>query len=396
MILRQKRDEKMRETRKMRQMTTILIILITLGIATTVQAQNYGAGSCHFPNTKMFPTIQAAVNATSPGSTVAVCPGIYPEQVTITKPLTLLGRAFGNASRAIVTVPPGAQSPNVANDPSSWPTFAQVLVRNANSPGPVNIKGITVDGAGATDVNGLPLCTTGIFYDSGTSGTVNEVTTRNQMGDILNQPGGPESGCGYGIWAENQLGPVQTVTIENSSVHDFGYAGISADTRDDNPTLNATIFANFVTGAPALSGIASDANSSITNNFVVGTGGGGEGINLQPQTGFSPGNTARISGNTVADVTFSTAIDSAGHSTIQSNRVSNAMFGVAGSDDDSLLSDIVVNTSYAIALNCVGLNSNISQNIINDSRIAFLNAPVTTAGNQLDNVDTVSDSSECN
>lgn len=41
-------------------------------------------------------TIQAGVNAASPGDTVFVCQGTYPEQVTIDKPLRLQGENLSN------------------------------------------------------------------------------------------------------------------------------------------------------------------------------------------------------------------------------------------------------------------------------------------------------------
>jgi hypothetical protein len=45
-----------------------------------------------------------------------------------------------------------------------------------------------------------------IFYAAGTSGTINEVTTRNHQ----------SSGCGNSIWAENTAGAMQIIRIENS------------------------------------------------------------------------------------------------------------------------------------------------------------------------------------
>ncbi len=39
------------------------------------------------------------------GSMVEVCPGTYPEQVVISKPLTLEGITIGNADQAVITVP---------------------------------------------------------------------------------------------------------------------------------------------------------------------------------------------------------------------------------------------------------------------------------------------------
>ena len=38
-----------------------------------------------------YSTIQSAVDAASPGSTIHVCPGTYAEQVTITKPVQIYG-----------------------------------------------------------------------------------------------------------------------------------------------------------------------------------------------------------------------------------------------------------------------------------------------------------------
>ncbi len=44
-----------------------------------------------------YTTIQAAVTAAASGATVQVCPGAYPEQVTITKSLNLTGLLTGTS-----------------------------------------------------------------------------------------------------------------------------------------------------------------------------------------------------------------------------------------------------------------------------------------------------------
>ena len=50
-------------------------------------------GSCM--GTAKYTTIQDAVNAAASGSIVKVCPGGYPEQVLIHKPLTMAGFVTG-------------------------------------------------------------------------------------------------------------------------------------------------------------------------------------------------------------------------------------------------------------------------------------------------------------
>jgi hypothetical protein len=63
-----------------------VVTLCSLG----AKAATLQVGTCrHFP---MFATIQAAVTAAGPGSTRLVCPGTYPEQVTINR-LAALGHS---------------------------------------------------------------------------------------------------------------------------------------------------------------------------------------------------------------------------------------------------------------------------------------------------------------
>src|SRR5208282_3301833 len=204
---------------------------VLLMVSAPLQALTYEVGGCKTGKSYVnFTTISAAVIGVPTGSTIEVCPGVYPEQVSITQPLTLKGIAFNNANRSVITVNPNASlSPNVSGILFNF--YAQVLVQNVNPPGPVNITGITVDGnggnAGCSTTTGL----VGIFYAVGTSGTINEVTARNQL----------SSECGFGIWAENTAGANQTIIVENSSVRNFDAIGIQALSDQDTPTLAATI-----------------------------------------------------------------------------------------------------------------------------------------------------------
>lgn len=88
-----------------------------------------------------FTTIQAAIDAADVGSTVRVCPGTYPEILTITKDINVRGISAGTANRVVITVPPSG----VPQKESSglWGLLAsQVLVQNAT----VNLSYLNIDG----------------------------------------------------------------------------------------------------------------------------------------------------------------------------------------------------------------------------------------------------------
>ena len=173
-----------------RHLARFFSAVVMLAVSAPLQALNYEVGGCKTGSGYLnFTTVSAAVAGVPAGATIQVCPGVYPEQVTITQPLTLKGIASGNANRAVIAINPnGNLAPNVTSSITSYPFYAQMLVQNVSPVGAVNITGITVDGAGANaGCSGETLA--GIFYASGTSGTVNEVTARNQV----------NGGCGWGI-----------------------------------------------------------------------------------------------------------------------------------------------------------------------------------------------------
>jgi pectin methylesterase-like acyl-CoA thioesterase len=135
-----------------------------LGLGGQAFATNRAVGLCSAPGTH-YTTIGAAVTAATSGDTIRVCPGPYPEQVTINKSLTLLGIASGTSDAAVVVVPAGGLVQN-GLDIFSQPVAAQIFVQNAA----VTISHLTVDGSG----NGLSGCGVdpiGIYYQN-SSGTI--------------------------------------------------------------------------------------------------------------------------------------------------------------------------------------------------------------------------------
>jgi hypothetical protein len=202
----------------------------------------------------------------------------------------------------VITINPnGTLAPNVFSVINGTPYYAQVLVQNINPVGPVNLIGITVDGSGPNPGCGVAFLA-GIFYASGSSGMVNEVTTRNQAG----------GGCGVSIYAENGAGTSKSITIENSSVHDTG-DGILVQSVSP-PTLSATIRGNFLSntgmdgGAKGISGIGQIEGhviTSITGEVALGIAG-----------------SDTVSGNTLADILDAAIF--AGSGAMQSNKLSKS------------------------------------------------------------------------
>jgi hypothetical protein len=168
--------------RKEKPMIRLLVIVVSalLLAACPAMASTYYVGTCH---AKSFSTISAAVSAVPAGSIIDVCPGFYSEQVIISKSLTLQGVAYQNTSGAAV-----ASSGSVAETqvlgldliPAIWVTA-----------GTVNISNLSVV---SYSVSICPQLPTGIFYASGTSGTVNHVYV---------SAGGNSCEGGAGIIAEN-------------------------------------------------------------------------------------------------------------------------------------------------------------------------------------------------
>jgi len=260
-------------------------------------AAEYAVGTCK-PSLPSYPNISAAVSSVPAGSTVLVCPGTYPEQVVITQPLTLQGISTGNSGQAVIAVPGTGLT---AISGVYYLTVSPQV--EATTAGPVNITNITVDGTGGSNACSSRLV--GIYYGSGSSGTVNNVTVRNEM----------NSQCDVGILAENGTATNESVTIENSIVHDFDGTGILADTNQSSPSLTVTIKDNYIDGGLNGISIGSGVFGSVTANLVCDVGG---------YAIFSQ-SLVLISSNTVTGSSYGIAIEATGAS-VTSNKISNGTF----------------------------------------------------------------------
>lgn len=339
-------------------------------------AANYAVGTCK-PSVPSYPTISAAVGTVPPGSTVLVCPGNYPEQVAISTPLTLEGITIGSGGRAVIEVPSGGLTTSVTSIVPGKTVYPQVMVTATT--GPVNITNITVDGTN-NNLDGSAYVA-GIFYGSGSYGTVDHVTAREQIDD----------GEGAGIWAENGNATMDTVTIENCDVHDVDRWGIFVASTQTPSTLDATVQGNDVQGGPAgpiegiyyFGGAGTITNNAVTDVLVFGI--------------FGYGFTGSILGNTITNTEANTdvvGIDLSGSGeAVKGNTVANnngsASAGISISDSTATVEENKITNSY-VGIEFYCETSTVSANTITDAAIAIDQVPSgLTVKNTYYDVDTI-------
>jgi hypothetical protein len=346
-------------------------------------AANVQVGTCK-PRLKSFSNISDAVNYVKPGSTIEVCPGTYGEQVTITKPLTLQGVTAGSDNQILITVPAGFAANAVSVFGAT--VAAQVLVEGV---GPVNITNIAVDGTG-----GNPSCafwTAGIFYASGSSGTVNQVRASNQTG----------CSSGVGIWAENDGTSTQaaateqgSVTIQNSSVDNVDSTGIFGGSSSATPTLSVRILDNVVNGSgTAIAGInPTNVNGQVWFNDVSNAVNGV--LDVAPAATSVVLNT--ITATTFAGVSLQPLLGvSQNGGTAASNHVSGSNIGVLLGVPGAKVSGnrIVSSTAAGVEMGCFA--ASVSGNFINDAPVGIDAATGSIGSNTFANTATTMTNNGC-
>lgn len=246
----------------------LLKFVLTLGVlcsAFSAVAQNVAVGSCK-PSLPSFPTIQLAVNSIPVGGTIQVCPGFYPEQVTVNKNLTIKGIAVGNQGAAIVTSPVGGVIQNTVSLATGNPIAAQLLVQAPASS--VTVTNITVDGSNNQLSGGCGVPNLIGIYFQNASGTITRTAVLNQALSA------GLAGCqnGLGIFAQSDgIGGTSVMTITNNHVEGYQKNGITGNELGTNVTItgNTVIGQGPTTGAAENSiQIGFGAAGNITKNTV--------------------------------------------------------------------------------------------------------------------------------
>lgn len=334
----------------------------------------------------VYKTIQAAVNAASPGATIDVCPGTYPEQVVITISLTLTGVKGGKADNPVVTVPAGGAVSNATVSPrgTAYPTAAQLLIQNTTG---VTVQGLAVDGSNS----GLTNCNTGIvgIYYQNASGTVNSVSVQNQVGFT-------NCGRGLGVYVETDGSASSTVTIENSNVRFT--SGLNIGATQTGTTV--TISGDSVVGSTisldngvyfARGAVGTVANNSIIN-FIYPPDKIGDLADAICGIQITKSSNITITGNNVGNTDCPIALAKGTNNTITNNKLVSTVNNdgvyvcgngnivqhntIIGSDD----SGIRLDNSAANFCTGFGNGNTITQNVINGTCVGILE-PAGTTGN---------------
>ncbi|HET6251483.1 MAG TPA: NPCBM/NEW2 domain-containing protein [Tepidisphaeraceae bacterium] len=221
----------------------------------------------------VYSTIQAAVNAASAGAVITVDAGSYPEEVTVTKSLTIEGAEAGIDARQTTRL----------NGPTSEESIVTGAVKSGVDSAAFDIAAndVTLDGftvQGETD-QGLTT-SAGILISPGVSGThiVNNILQNNVSGLFLANSSSTDAALiqhnvfrnnnnngingGRGIYSDQSVsgGNLTNVTIDsNAFTNNFG--GDGTTNLEAACALEATV-------------AGKQSNIRITNNTMTGNGKG--------------------------------------------------------------------------------------------------------------------------
>jgi len=235
----------------------LLILLPSFGIATERRQLVVGTNGADCRGAS-FKSIQSAVDAASPGDSIRVCKGVYPEQLSITKSVDI-------EPDPGVFVVPLALKQNATGLATGVPIAAAIIVSGAAD---VSIADLTVDGINNA-VTGCAPRVEGIYYQNA-SGEISRVVVRNfRLGPSL---GGCQSGTG--ILIESGNGSSSHVEIRKCVIHDFQKNGITANEIG----TYVRVHGNVVTGLGPTNGAAQNgiqigfgANGEVSQNMVTNT-----------------------------------------------------------------------------------------------------------------------------
>jgi hypothetical protein len=281
-------------------------------------------------STPMYSTIQSAIDAATAGATIRVCAGTNPEQLLITKSMTIHGDNGAMVQPVNVTA-------NVST--LSEPTAAVIYVSNAAD---VNIENLIIDGS----KNGIMECApflVGVLYQNSSGALDHNAIRRMELPFSLN---GCQSGDGVDVIS---TGTPTTVTVSNNSIHGYQKNGVTANEAGTTVVVrNNTVSGVGLTNGAAQNGIqiAFGAAGQVIANNVSNN-------EWEPCTEPSTCSTAATgilvleSNNVVVE-----------QNTLNSNQLSVYV----QANNANVQQNLVLNTPILDAISLIGNNNSASQN----------------------------------
>lgn len=333
----------------------------------------------------LYPTIQAAVNAMPTAgtavNTVIVCPGIYPEQVVITKNITITGALRdgtdpesqnGNSAEARIVVPPGGL---VALPFGSGFIAAQIVAQNIAD---LNLTNLTIDGNGGgcpLDPAGQPVRSAGIaLLNVGLPGTSYDATIskNNIRSQVGKKSDGSrcyaDAGQGEGVIAEDSW-----FTLDSNSIHGIDLSPvhqIRGISRIKSNSLGLGFYGVWLSNVSLTA--ANNAGSTVSLNDIQGFSAG---IHLDASSNVL------VTQNNISNWTGAGIWLSHGSSDndLISNRIADAWYGIdlGGAGDglggharNTVRSNTITRSARAAIVDVFSHGSNqISSNTISDAPI---------------------------
>jgi hypothetical protein len=334
--------------------------------------------------------IQTAINGAPVGSTINIAAGMFPEQLNVTKPLTLVGAG------ATTIIKPTSMTSNTMGLISGANYYPIILAKSETG---VNIENLVVDGAGVGATYGASGFF-GIVYQNA-SGTISGTTVTNINCNPLN---GDQSGNAIYIQTDGQ-GGISNVNITNNIISNYQKGGIICN----EPGTNCIVNGNTVTGVGQTSLIAQNgiqvgygATATVENNTISGdsyTGTWGSSTGSANEDYFTGG--AMSCGILLYDASSST--------TILNNTVSHCDTGICPFTDTALTGEppVVANNNtisnnYGYGIVFDGVNGTSTGNHFNNNPMGLLvtdssgNATVTSTNDTFANNGTNHDAIDYN
>jgi len=211
-----------------------------------------GQPSTPCPNAQ-YTTIGAAIAAAASGDTIAICPALYPEQLIVTKPLTLVGLDVVTSSKEgkygvnRVLIQPAL------TDLQSLPYESVITVMNTSG---VTIENLAVD-ASQNTVSGCSPTLSAIHFFNSSGNVIASAISGAQLQDVTTCSG--LFGNGFGVLVDNDgtlPGPFK-VSIQQNSIHDYEQDGIyvvGPGSGVSTAVVNVDIAGNSISGVGPASG----------------------------------------------------------------------------------------------------------------------------------------------